>query len=73
MITSKLFKNFESQKELCKMYYEYKAQVHCAEIKRLRYQSTNKLAGKDPINILRDKTRGKHWLTVPQGRQVSWW
>lgn len=53
------------------MYYEYKAQAHRAEIKRLRYQSTNNEAGKDLINMLRDKTRGKYRLTVSQGRQMS--
>lgn len=53
------------------MYYDYKAQAHRAEIKRLRYQPTNKGAGEDPINILKDKTRGKYRLTVSQGRQVS--
>lgn len=53
------------------MYYEYKAQAHRAEKKRLRYQSTNKGAGEHPINILKDKNRGKYILTVSQGRQVS--
>lgn len=53
------------------MYYEYKAQAHKTEIKKLRYQSTNK-AGEDPIRILKDKTRGKQTLTVSQGRQASW-